>query len=123
MESSMKTIAVVDDEKEILDVFKRFLSKDNLYQVQTYSDPALALSSIQSSEVDLILLDIMMPGVNGIEFLEKIKSAKPDIKVIMVTAYATLERLLKSHKFDAYDFVEKPVNLHELLNKVEKALA
>lgn len=118
----MHTIAVIDDEKEILDVLQRFLTKDNQFKVLSYSDPVAALSSVKTQKVDLILLDIMMPGLNGIEFLEKINSSNPDIKVIMVTASASLERIFKSHKFNAYDFIEKPVNLKELETKIKKAL-
>ncbi|MBF0218114.1 MAG: response regulator [Gammaproteobacteria bacterium] len=119
----MHTLAIVDDDCEILDVFKRFFSAKENIRVMTYSEPQTALESLAKNPVDLILLDIMMPKLDGLDFLKKLKERHIRSKVIMVTAHSTLDRILVSHKFDAADFVTKPVNLNELYNKIENILS
>ena len=72
----MKTVVIVDDEREILNVLEKFLTKTGKYKVQTYSDPVRALSVLTEAShtgADVVLLDIMMPQMDGIEFLEKLK--------------------------------------------------
>ena len=121
----MKTIAIVDDEREILNLLEKFLSKTGKYKVQTYSDPVNALQMVSSptSKVDVVLLDIMMPQMDGLEFLEKYTAAKPDAHVIMMTAHSTLDRVLKSHKHGARQYITKPFgSLQEIDNKIESVL-
>lgn len=115
----MKQIAIVDDEREIVSILEKFLHKTGKYQVHTYTNPVTALQSLTQRNVDLVLLDIMMPQMDGIEFLEKLKKAKPETEVIMMTAYSTLERVLKSHKFGAEQYLTKPF---DSLANVEKQI-
>lgn len=121
----MKTIAIIDDEREILTMLEKFLSKTGKYKIQTFTDPTHALKTLgtASSHVDAVLLDIMMPQMDGIEFLEKFKALKPDSEVVMMTAFSTLERVLKSHKHGAQQYITKPFgSLQEVDDKLEMVL-
>ncbi len=115
--SKKYTIAIVDDETEILNVLSRFLTRNQNFSVSTYSNPVSALGSIEANKFDVILLDIMMPQMNGLDVLEKIKAKNPDQKVIMMTAYSTLDKVLKSHKEGATNYVMKPFDSLQLLEK------
>lgn len=117
MNNEKYSIVIVDDETEILNVLSRFLTRNANFLVSTYSNPITALSSIANTKVDLVLLDIMMPQMNGLEVLEKIKSNNPEQKVIMMTAYSTLDKVLKSHKEGATNYVMKPFDSLQALEK------
>ena len=111
------SIAVVDDELEILDMLSRFLSRNPSYSVTTFSNPISALNSMENGKYDLVMLDIMMPQMNGLDVLERIKEKDSEQKVIMMTAYSTLDKVLKSHKIGASNYVMKPFNSLEALEK------
>ena len=115
--SKKYSIAIVDDETEILNVLSRFLTRNQNFSVSTFSNPVSALGSIEGGKFDLILLDIMMPQMNGLDVLEKIKAKNEDQKVIMMTAYSTLDKVLKSHKEGATNSVMKPFDSLQLLEK------
>ncbi len=115
-------IAVVDDENEILSVISRFLTKDGKYNVTTFSNPVTALNAIDSS-YDVVLSDIMMPQMNGLDLLKKLKEKNSDINVIMMTAYSTLDKVLESHRSGAQHYVMKPFkSLQELDDKIKEVL-
>ena len=111
------SIIIIDDETEILNLLNRFLTRNPNFSVTTYSNPITALSAMESSKYDLVLLDIMMPQMNGLEVLEKIKAKKEDQKVVMMTAYSTLDKVLKSHKEGATNYVMKPFSSLEALER------
>ena len=111
------SIIIIDDETEILNLLNRFLTRNPNFSVTTYSNPITALSAMDSSKYDLVLLDIMMPQMNGLEVLEKIKAKKEDQKVVMMTAYSTLDKVLKSHKEGATNYVMKPFSSLEALER------
>jgi len=115
--SKRYSIAIIDDETEILNVLSRFLARNPNFSVSTYSNPVSALGSIETNNFDVILLDIMMPQMNGLEVLEKIKAKDDSQKVIMMTAYSTLDKVLKSHKEGATNYVMKPFDSLQLLEK------
>ena len=115
--SKKYSIAIVDDETEILNVLSRFLTRNQNFSVSTFSNPVSALGSIEGGKFDLILLDIMMPQMNGLDVLEKIKAKNEDQKVIMMTAYSTLDKVLKSHKEGATNYVMKPFDSLQHLEK------
>ena len=116
--SKKYSILVIDDEIEILDMLSRFLSRNQNFAVQTFSNPVSALSSINNNtKYDLVLLDIMMPQMNGLDVLEKLKEINSDQKVIMMTAYSTLDKVLKSHKIGATNYVMKPFSSLDSLEK------
>jgi len=117
MNNEKYSIVIIDDETEILNVLSRFLTRNSNFSVSTYSNPTVALNNISNSKVDLVLLDIMMPQMNGLEVLEKLKVNKPEQKVIMMTAYSTLDKVLKSHKEGATNYVMKPFDSLQALEK------
>ncbi len=116
--SKKYSIVIIDDEVEILDMLSRFLSRNQNFAVQTFSNPVSALSSINNNtKYDLVLLDIMMPQMNGLDVLEKLKEINSDQKVIMMTAYSTLDKVLKSHKIGATNYIMKPFSSLDSLEK------
>lgn len=117
MNNEKYSIVIIDGETEILNVLSRFLIRNPNFSVTTYSNPISALSSIENTKVDLVLLDIMMPQMNGLEVLEKLKVNNPEQKVIMMTAYSTLDKVLKSHKEGATNYVMKPFDSLQALEK------
>ncbi len=118
MEKDIYNIAVVDDENEILSMLQRFLSRNPKLNVTTYANPVEAVRYIDK-DVDVVLLDIMMPQMNGIDALEKLVEKNPDQKVIMMTAYSTLDKVLKSYKQGATHYLMKPF---DSLDSVEKKI-
>lgn len=120
---SQWNIAIIDDEMQICTMLEKYLNKKGGYKVNTYTDPVEGLNYILSSDTQLVLLDIMMPKMDGIEVLNKLKEKKPEIKVIMMTAFSTLDRVLKSHKIGAENYIMKPFDsLSSLEDKIIKAL-
>jgi DNA-binding NtrC family response regulator len=112
----MITVAIVDDDIEITGMLEKFLKRNENYRVIVYNNPLTALSSIDI-KVDLILLDIMMPQMNGLDFLPKIKEKHPKINVIMMTAYSTLDKVLDSHRYGAEHYLMKPFDSLESVSK------
>lgn len=117
MNNEKYSIVIIDDETEILNVLSRFLTRNPNFSVTTYSNPVSALTAITNTKVDLVLLDIMMPQMNGLEVLEKLKANNSEQKVIMMTAYSTLDKVLKSHKEGATNYVMKPFDSLQALEK------
>ena len=114
-------ILVVDDEHLIRWSLEQNLKKQG-YEVVTAGDGEEALRLVREEQPDLVLLDIQMPGINGIEALEKIKEYDEEIVVIMVTAHGGLETAVNAMRLGAYDYVSKPFNLDELAIIIKKAL-
>lgn len=114
-----KTIAIVDDEQDILDTLERFLRRSEKFEIVTFSNPKTALESVKQGKFDLVLLDIMMPQMNGLDFLDEIKKTNPNQKIIMMTAYSTVDKVVQANKTGATDYVTKPfVSLRDVENKV-----
>lgn len=101
-------VMVVDDEPLITSMLDNALSANKDISVSTYNNPIHAIAALDSRPPDVVLLDIMMPQMDGLKVLEMIKEKRPDTKVIMITAYSTLDRVLSSHKKGAHDFIIKP---------------
>ncbi len=103
----MEHILVVDDEAIIRDNLDRILTEEK-YQVSTAANGIEALSLIKGSDIDLVLLDLNLPDMNGIEILEKAKELEPDLLVIVITGYASIESAVNALKLGAYDYIKKP---------------
>ena len=116
-----KTILVVDDEKDIRISLTGIL-EDEGYQVVTAASGVEALEALREDLPDLVLLDIWMPGMDGLETLEKIKSLLPHITVIMISGHGTIETAVRATKLGAFDFIEKPLSLDKVLIAVANAL-
>jgi len=117
-------VMVVDDEREILKMIEAALAKSNFKTVKSYHSPMDAVRAYDGKNFDVVLLDIMMPEMDGIDTLNKLKEKNPHIKVIMMTAYSTLDRVLKSHKIGADHYILKPFkNLRDIEAKITQVLA
>ncbi len=115
----MKKIAIIDDEENIINVLEKFLLRKGLFQIDTFTNAKHAMPKVLAGEYDLVLLDIMMPEVNGLDLLEDIKKAKPNQHVIMMTAYSTEEKIIKSDSVGATDYITKPfISLRDVENKI-----
>lgn len=111
------SILIVDDETEILNMLSRYLNRTGKYTVSTYSNPLVALDTYKTEKFDLVLLDIMMPQLNGLEALERMMDINNEQKVVMMTAYSTLDKVLKSHKVGATNYLMKPFESLQILEK------
>jgi len=116
-----KTILVVDDEKDIRISLTGIL-EDEGYFVVTAASGLDALEAAREDVPDLVLLDIWMPGMDGLETLEKLKALFPDILVIMISGHGTIETAVRATKLGAFDFIEKPLSLDKVLISVINAL-
>jgi two-component system NtrC family response regulator len=117
----METVLIVDDEKNYLVVLEALLGPEG-YEILTASSAEDALRLIQESDLDLMITDMKMPGTSGMELLDASKDIKPDLPVIMMTAYGTIEMAVEAMKKRAYDYITKPFQNEELKLTVKKAL-
>ena len=118
-EQDLKTILIVDDEAIIRDLCSKALKG---YRVLQAGDGEEALHLFEKGGVDVILTDVMMPKMDGIELLKRLKEKAPTIVVIVMTGFADKEVILNALKADADDFISKPLNLLQLKTAVDKAL-
>ena len=116
-----RTILIVDDEASILQSLEGILT-DEGFEVLCAKSGHEALEKIEEEIPDLVLLDIWMPGKDGIETLTDIKQGYPNLQVVMMSGHGTIETAVKATKVGAYDFIEKPLSLEKLLLSVNNAL-
>ncbi|MGD8666147.1 MAG: sigma-54 dependent transcriptional regulator [Desulfobacterales bacterium] len=114
------SIYVIDDEQTIRDGITMTLEAD--YRVKSFSEAEPAIDSLEEDSPDLILLDVGLPGMDGIEALRQIKSSHPDILVIMITAYEAVDTVISAMKLGAYDYVIKPLHMDGLEVTIRNAL-
>jgi DNA-binding NtrC family response regulator len=117
-----RSILIVDDERDLLQLLKRSLEPDLSCRIQTAPNGGAALKCLDANTFDLVLADIKMPGMNGLELLEHIKRDTPDLTVVMMTAHGDIEMAVQAIKSGAYDFITKPFDHEALLLRLEKAL-
>ena len=117
----MERILVVDDDRGMQDVLDIMLSRAG-YKVATADDGAVALDIIGKKKFDLVITDLKMPRVDGIDLLKGIKETAPGTAVILLTAFASGETALAAMREGAYDYVEKNFNVEDLLAIVRDAL-
>ncbi len=115
------TILVIDDEPNILKTVKLGLEVEG-YAVETAGSGAAGLAKLDQHDVDLVLLDVMMPGEGGLDVLPKIRAAHADVMVVMMSGNATVETAVQATKLGAHDFIEKPVTGEKLELTVKNAL-
>jgi two-component system, NtrC family, nitrogen regulation response regulator NtrX len=116
-----KQILVVDDEDRIRQSLNGIL-KDEGYEVLEAKEGTQALRQVETDPPDLVILDIWMPVMDGMEVLEKIKAQVPNLPVIMISGHGNIELAVKAVKLGAYDFIEKPLSLDKVLVAVNNAL-
>ncbi|HEX6271988.1 MAG TPA: response regulator [Polyangiaceae bacterium] len=105
-------ILIVDDDKAICDYMQTLLEKDG-FTVKTMSDPTLVEDEIRQGEYHVMILDVMMPKLDGIEVLKRVRAVDSDVAVIMFTAHPNLDTAVASMKLDAVDYIKKPFNVDE----------
>ena len=115
------TILVIDDEEAIRDSCSQVLSKDG-YATETAENGQIGLRKIREVKPDLVLIDLKMPGMSGMELLEEIGRIDPDIVSIVITGYATIESAVEAMKLNAYDFLPKPFTPDQLRIVIERGL-
>ncbi len=116
------TLLIVDDEPNILTSLRRALELEDFHAITARSG-SLALDAVAMKAPDLVLLDVAMPEINGIEVLRRLKATWPDLPVVMMSGHSTIETAVEATKLGAQDFVEKPLSTERLLITIDNALA
>lgn len=119
--SDKKRIMLIDNEEGLCRMMEAVL-KDNGFAVKAYTRSFMAVEEFVPGQWDLVVTDIKMPGMDGLEVLQKVKAKEPTIPVIMITAYATVEMSIQALRKGAYDMLTKPFEPEELLYRVKNAL-
>lgn len=116
----MKRVLVIDDERPIRNTLKEILEYEN-FKVDDAADGNEALSLIAKNKYDLILSDIKMPKMDGLELLEKIQSQQPDVPIVMISGHGNIDTAVEALKKGAYDYIAKPIDMNRLLVTVRNA--
>src|SRR5210317_1692896 len=114
------SVLLVDDEEQFLDALSQRLETRGL-KVATVTSGEDAVNQVEDHNFDAIIVDLAMPGIDGIETLKRIKKKRPDLEIIMLTGHATVKSGIEAMKLGADDFLEKPVDLNVLLEKIGEA--
>ena len=116
-----KKVLIVDDEERVVQSVMGVL-EDEGFRVVTAKSGEEAIEAFQRENPDVTLLDIWMPGMDGIEVLRRFKGTSPDCQVIMISGHATISTAMAAVKLGAFDFIEKPISLDGLLMTIRRAL-
>jgi DNA-binding NtrC family response regulator len=114
-------ILVVDDEAPVRDIIRKGLSQMGGFSVEVAQSGPEAIEKIERDVFDLVLTDLKMPGMDGLELLKTIKGTRPEVMVILMTAYGTIETAVEAMRIGANDYITKPIDLNELLIHISKA--
>ena len=114
-------ILIVDDDKAICDFMQSLLEKDG-FIVKTLSDPTLVEDEVRQGDYHVLILDLMMPKMDGIEVLKKIRTIDSDIAVVIFTAHPNLDSAVASMKLDAVDYIKKPFNVDEFRDVLARVM-
>jgi DNA-binding NtrC family response regulator len=117
----MERVLIVDDEEQMRELLAKVLEK-NGYQVMTAGDGGQALTLLEKEPMDLVVTDVRMPGLDGMEALKAIKELNPEIVVIIMTAFGSIDQAVQAVKEGAYDYINKPFKIDEMLLTIKKAL-
>ena len=120
MAENKETVLVVDDEDNIRAILKRTLEKEG-FKVIEASNGNDALEAVRKHDIRVVILDIRMPGLSGLEVLEEISAYRPDVGVIMATAVDDIQTAVDTMKIGAYDYIQKPFSPEDVVEKVRKA--
>ena len=115
-------ILIVDDEPDMLRLLSMIIKEKTSYEVTTTNNPLEALEMAKKGGFDLLVADLKMPGLNGIELLESVKRFDEDIPTIIITAYGTVEAAVETMQKGAFDFMTKPFRKEQILFTIERAL-
>jgi DNA-binding NtrC family response regulator len=115
-------ILIVDDEPDMLKLIAMIIREKTPYEVITTNNPLEAVELVKSGNFDLIISDLKMPGLDGIELLNSVKQIDADIPVIMITAYGTVESATEAMQKGGFDFITKPFRKEQILFTIDKAI-
>lgn len=119
----MAKILIVEDEAAIRRVLKKIISEENdSYEVEEAEDGLAGIEMIKNADYDLVLCDIKMPKMDGVEVLEKAKKLKPEVPMVMISGHGDLDTAVNTMRLGAFDYISKPPDLNRLLNTVRNAL-
>ena len=119
----MSKILIIEDEAAIRRVLSKILSEENdTYVVEDAEDGIQGLEKIKNNDYDLVLCDIKMPKMDGVEVLEEVKKIKPEIPMVMISGHGDMETAIQTMRLGAFDYISKPPDLNRLLNTVRNAL-
>jgi len=122
MSISTTEVLLVDDEKDFVETLAKRLRTRNFTVDYTLSGDE-AVKWLDKNQADVVVLDVRMPGMDGIDTLREIKRMKPLVEVIMLTGHATVETAIEGMKLGAYDYLMKPTDMNDLVDKIKKAEA
>ncbi len=115
-------VLLVDDEEEFIETLAERMRARGM-EVSTTNSGKNALQLVEDESYDVVVLDLKMPGIDGLEALKRIKHRSPDIQVVLLTGYATVEKGVEAMKQGAFEFLEKPVDIGSLTDAIHKAKA
>jgi DNA-binding NtrC family response regulator len=119
----MSRILIIEDEASIRRVLTKILSEENdTYQVEDAEDGLIGFEKIKNNDFDLVLCDIKMPKMDGVEVLQAVKKIKPEIPIVMISGHGDMETAIQTMRLGAFDYISKPPDLNRLLNTVRNAL-
>ena len=114
-------VLVIDDEPIIRDVLQEILSREG-YAISSVPDAESGLAALERQEYDLVILDLMLPGIGGFETLKEIKRRDPDSVVVMITAYGSVETAVQAMRMGAHDYLTKPFKNEDVLRTLSTGL-
>jgi len=121
-----RIVVIVDDDLEITLLFREALKDISRVKIFTFTDPVLALEHFQVNEYAYVLVisDFKMPGLNGMEFLKKIKGLNPFVRTILMTAFEVVDKIFRDYTKNKIidEFLQKPIGMHDLIKEVDTQL-
>ena len=119
---ALAKVLLVDDEREFVAMLTQRLTQRNYSVTFAHSGKDALAQLEEDKDIEAVILDVKMPGLDGIETLKRIKKKWPLVEVIMLTGHSTLDSAIKAIKVGAYDYLLKPVEMEQLVSKIEKAV-
>lgn len=114
-------ILIVDDDPSICEYMETFLTQDG-YDVRSLSDPSGVVDEVKAGGFHLVILDLMMPKLHGIEVLKRIRKVDTDVAIVIFTGYPSLETAVESMKLDAVDYIKKPFSIDEFREVIQRVI-
>jgi DNA-binding NtrC family response regulator len=115
-------ILIVDDEPDMLKLLSMILREKTSYEITTTNNPMEAIELAKQSRFDLVISDLKMPGLDGMEIIDAVKKVDEDIPVIIITAFASVESASEAIQKGGFDFITKPFRKEQILFTIDKAL-